>query len=387
MAPVWHAGAGLLVLATVGALGARPSPARGALRAHAPVLAGMAALVGWLVLSLAWARRPEIAGELVLAWMTSALMFAVVLATMRTEHAIRLLLLAFVASVALSALVGFAVRGTQTTALGLAGVVEEEGRLAGGLGDPNYLAASLVPALALTVGLAAGVRGAAARAAGAGVVLLLLAALVATESRGGFVALVATMAAALLLAHRRRRRLLALAGVLACVGSVVLAVSPTALERLTITDDSGNGRVGLSTAAWRIVEDHPALGVGLANFPVHSPFYVREPGSLEFVDLIAERGLPVHNTYLQLLAEAGPLGLLLFLAMVVACLCAAWRASRSFNRQGEPRLALLAHAVLVAAIGALTASVFLSNGSDVQLWLLLATGPALDGLARHRAPA
>ncbi len=41
----------------------------------------------------------------------------------------------------------------------------------------------------------------------------------------------------------------------------------------------------------------------------------------------------------------------------------------------------LASAVLVAQIGILSASVFLSNGYDMPLWLTLALGPMLVSVA------
>jgi hypothetical protein len=378
VAAAWHAGAAVLALAAIGAVGARRSEARAALRAHAPVLACALALVTWLTLSLAWARRPELAQDVLLAWLTSAVIMALVLAVGTEARTVRLLLTAFVLSVVASIAFGIVVSGGSLTGDSL---VVEEGRLTGGLGDPNYLAASVVPALVLAVGLAAGAtrRGALALAA-----VLLLGGLIATESRGGFVALVVAGAAALLLARRRRRRLLPVVGVLACLAALTFVAVPSAFEHLTRTDDAGNGRVGLTSVATKIAADHPAIGVGLANFPAHSPEYVREPGSLEYVDLIAERGLPVHNTYLQLLVETGPLGLLLFAALAAVCMRAAWVAARRFERLGYGDEAVLSLAALVAMIGALVASAFLSNGSDVQLWLVLAAGPAMAEVARRR---
>ena len=237
------------------------------------------------------------------------------------------------------------------------------------------------------MGLAAGVRGAFGRLACGCTLALLLTGLVATQSRSGFIGAATAMLAAVLLMPSGRGRVLRVVVLLVCVIGALLLTNPGAAKRLFNAEDQGNGRVGLAAVAWRMVEDHPATGVGLANFPVHSPDYVRDAGSLEFVDLIAERGLPVHNTYLQLLAETGPVGLALFLALCAACLRAAWRAAWTFERVGRPELAVLAWAVLVGGIGTLTVSAFLSNGSDVQLWLLLAAGPALAQIARRDVTA
>ena len=102
--------------------------------------------------------------------------------------------------------------------------------------------------------------------------------------------------------------------------------------------------------AWRITEDRPLTGVGLHNFTVHSPRYVRQPGRLDFVDLIAERPHAVHNTYLELLTETGVVGLGLFLAVVSASLGAAWKAARQFEHQGDEPSATLARGVAVSEI-------------------------------------
>jgi O-antigen ligase len=383
----WHAGAAGLALVALGAVVARREPARAALRAQAPVLILAAATVMWLALSLAWSRDPGIARDTLLAWVTSAVMLGVVLVAATGPRAVRLLLAAYVGGVALSVSTGLVVNELVPAAPTTDTLVEEEGRLRGGIGDPNYLAASIVPALALAIGLTAGVRSALGRGACLFVVALLIGGLVATESRGGFVALAVGVVVALLLLRRQRRRVVIATAVLACAGGVLLSATPGAWERLTNADDQGNGRVGLATVAVRMVEDHPALGVGLGNFPVHSPAYVREPGSMAFVDLIAERGLPVHNAYLQLVVEAGPVALLLFLLLCAACLRAALRAARRFEAAGMHDLATLSAAVLVAGSAALSASIFLSNASDVQLWLLLAAGPALDRLAPRTAIA
>jgi O-antigen ligase len=90
----------------------------------------------------------------------------------------------------------------------------------------------------------------------------------------------------------------------------------------------------------------------------------------------------VHNTYLQLLAETGVIGLGLFLALIGMCFVAALRAARAFQRAGSLALAALAQSVVIAQVGFLVSMFFLSIGTDLRLWLLLGLGPALAAIAR-----
>jgi O-antigen ligase len=104
------------------------------------------------------------------------------------------------------------------------------------------------------------------------------------------------------------------------------------------------------------------------------------------VTLLVDEPNFVHNTYLQLFAEGGIVALALFLAVVLSCLGAARRAAELFARSRARALEILARAVLVAMIGMLAAGMFLSAALDPRLWVLLALGPALLGVASSRVP-
>jgi O-antigen ligase len=118
---------------------------------------------------------------------------------------------------------------------------------------------------------------------------------------------------------------------------------------------------------------------------VRSSEFVREPGSLEFVDLIAEKRKEAHNAYLQALAETGLPGLIALLAVAGLALRSAWRAERRLAALGDATLSVVAHGIVLAIIGMLSALLFISYAHDLRLWLLFGLGAALTSSAAPRA--
>jgi O-antigen ligase len=347
------------------------------------VMLAIGVLLVWLTLSIAWASDRAPAWTEAKAWYTAAAGFFLVANAMASPRNVRMLVLAFVLGALVSIVVGLTGHGGLTTTANALDLATRQ-RFAGGQGDPNYLAAGLVAAIVLAAGLLPSIRDPIAKL-GLGVTIVGIAAgLAATESRGGLVGALAALVAALVLARRQRLQAAAF-GVcaIAAAGAFFLA-SPAALHRVTSYNAGGDGRAELWTVGWRMTGDHPVTGVGLAGFQTEAKHYVREPGSLQFVRLIVDQPHVAHNVYLQQLAETGIPGLVLLLAVIGGSLAAAARAARRFDALGEPSLATLARAVIIASIGFLTASLFISNSTDKRLWIILALGPALLG-ASHRA--
>jgi O-antigen ligase len=353
---------------------ARPDSRVGdVLRANRRVLVVLGLFLVWALVTILWAQDRARATKLMPSYIAVALIYVVVLSSLGTLRHIRLFALCFVLGVAASVGVGLAVGDGA-----LGGAFYEDGRLTAGMSDPNFLAVTIVTAIALVAGLLPSTRTLLGRWMLGGVlVMLLLAGLLATQSRGGLVAAFAAVLAMLWLARGRRLRLTGIIGVILVAGGLWLASNPTALERFTAQDKyGGSGRQDLWRLAWREFEEHPIRGVGLDNFAIAASPYLREPGALLGVKHI-ERGQEAHNLYLGLLAETGIVGLLLYLVIPFASLRAALAAGDRFATLGEHAAAALSRAVAVAIIAALVGAFFLPAAADKRIWVLLALGPAL----------
>jgi O-antigen ligase len=148
-----------------------------------------------------------------------------------------------------------------------------------------------------------------------------------TQSRGAFLGLTASMGLPLLALFRRSVVTWVIVG---CAAVVVAIVTPSAtwtrfagISKLTSTttlaeadpEGSAHERWEIQKAAWKIYVDHPIVGVGLGGYPAANAAYAPNLGPRD-----------THNTYLNLGAEVGTPGLVLWLSMVAATLTSARKA-------------------------------------------------------------
>lgn len=184
--------------------------------------------------------------------------------------------------------------------------------------NPNDLAAYCLLAfgVALSVCLSPDVQrlvrlGAAVAAA------LLIQIVLMTQSRGAFLGLLVGMGPAALRAVRTRPTRV-LAAIAAAI--LILLVTPnqvwqrlSGVTKLTSAstiveadpEHSAEQRFEIAKVGWRIFIDHPFAGVGLGAYRIANGKYAPELGQRD-----------THNTYLNLAAELGVPGLLIWCAMV-----------------------------------------------------------------------
>ena len=232
------------------------------------------------------------------------------------------------------------------------------------------------------------------RLAACGAAALGLVALIDTVSRGGMVGLLAVMVIGIACAGRGRRLLVATVAVLASlfvVGFYVSVASPDARQRILSFKEtgsggsSGSGRNDIWAVGWRMVQANPVTGVGVGNFPNSTVDYLFRPGILTRSKFIVDTPKVAHNTYLEILAEVGIVGLGLFLGLLAFLLSCALRAARAFRALGDQPMELLSRALVVAPAGMLAVDFFNSDQFSKFLWIQLALGPCLLALARQRS--
>ncbi len=363
----------------IGLLAGRRMRVRGAVAESYRLVALVVIFISWMLLSLAWAPVPGAVGTSLKQLLYGGFSVLLLLGAIVERRQARWLAAAFVAGATASVLWGAAKGGLSMPTGAASEVADSAGRFQGGAGDPNYLAAVLVPAIMLAGGLAVH-KAPVQRVLLALATVIIAIGLAATQSRGGLLAASVCAVVALVIWRERRALiagLIALAGVAA--GSYFL-LKPNAWTRI-LESNQGSGRVDIWTIAWRIVHAHPFVGVGFGQFPEVSIHYVLQPGALQYIGLIVENQIVVHNVYLALWVEGGIVALLLFLALVAASLASGWRATKSFDVQGDIEMSSLARSSVLALVGILAASFFLSDIVNAELWILLALGPVLAAIA------
>ncbi|MEO7197428.1 MAG: hypothetical protein ABIZ50_03055, partial [Solirubrobacterales bacterium] len=166
----------LLMIAALGVLPARRHFVAPILRRNGAILVGLACLAAWTTASIIWAGDTRAATAEVWNWYIAVGIFLLLTTTITSTQRLVALIIAFTAGAALAAIVGFFPVGDSSAQI--------DGRLSGGLGDPNYLAAALVPALALAIGLAVTTRRKGLRWGLWAAIGFLALSLLATGSRG-----------------------------------------------------------------------------------------------------------------------------------------------------------------------------------------------------------
>lgn len=257
-------------------------------------------------------------------------------------------------------------------AVGLIGFIGGSTRVSGPLGDPNDFAFFMVGALPLALVLRRSARRPFVWDLAA---VVIAGATVGTLSRGALAALVAMLVYAVVAGVIRARVVAAIVAAIVVLLAVVAVTDPGLIgNSLAQKGHVASQNVDERLIRWRVTAemtvDYPVLGIGPGGFKLNYDHYV-DPAS---ADILHQLDV-AHETYLEVSAELGLIGLAVFLAILWYGFAGARR--RSLLRGPQQALA---GGVCAGLIGTMVAAVFLTEQYYLPLWLLAACGAALDPL-------
>jgi probable O-glycosylation ligase (exosortase A-associated) len=250
--------------------------------------------------------------------------------------------------------------------------------------DANDLATFLVTAMPFGLYFLHNAQRRLARVLTAVALAVLTVAFVRTGSRGGFIALVA-MAGFIVVRYSAiplRRRV---AATVLVAGVVMATASDQYWEQMgTIMSDADynrtdeTGRMQIWSRGLDYMLQYPLLGVGPNNFPVAegrlSPFADRQQFG------VGVRWSAAHNAYIQVGAELGVIGLVLFVAVIASAFVALRRSGPRDRTSVSPtdRHTQLAQVLSASLIGYVVGAFFLSLAYSDMLYTLIALAVGLQ---------
>jgi O-antigen ligase len=256
--------------------------------------------------------------------------------------------------------------------------------------DANDFATLVVTAMPLGLYFVLGQRRLPVRAVAMAGLALLAVCLIRSGSRGGFLALLAVAAFVLLRvttipARSRFAGLVLILAVLSATASdqywsqMQTIVRPK--QDYNLTSDEGRLRV------WKRGLDYmaanPVFGVGANNFHVAE-------GTISPLAKLAERGIGVrwgaaHNSYLQVAAELGIPGFLLFVGLLWSAFASLRRVAPPGGRAPTDDVSRLAQTLMAALVGFAVGAFFLSLAYTDMLYMLVGMAMGLAKTVRWEA--
>lgn len=243
------------------------------------------------------------------------------------------------------------------------------------VGDPNYFTLSAVLCIPLAFALMQERRPRWLRPFAATCLILMILAVTVAASRGGFLGLLSAFLFVLWRSRQRARNFVILACLIVPL-SIVAPISPLArLISPTRSDaEAEDSRYVLWSAGLRMFQENWLTGVGVGNFKPLAPAY-QEPGKT--VKAIA------HNTYIQVSAELGIVGLALFVGVLAAGFRSLQRTAALALRLRSSLLYHSATGIQGGLIGYAVGAFFVSAEYQRLLWFMIFMSICLSQLTRQ----
>jgi putative inorganic carbon (HCO3(-)) transporter len=201
-----------------------------------------------------------------------------------------------------------------------------------------------------------------------------------TYSRGAYLGIAASLSifavmAGILLWPKVRRRWSVMAGMLVAGATALWLLAwqilgnPALIERLssifTLRGHSSNSfRMNVWTGVWQMIQDNWVLGIGVGNGAFRKMYSLYMVSGYE--------ALGAYNIFLEVMAELGIIGLIVFLILLAVAIRINWLTFR----RGDAAARWMSGAIVAALVGTsvmgLFDTVFYRPAVQLQFWLLLA---------------
>jgi O-antigen ligase len=343
-------------------------------------------LTVWVALSVPGALNQGIAFELFRGFVEIVVMSLVLAGSVRSLRDVeRLMLVYFAATVVYAAVMLSRYQlGADSWRLGRLYTVGNTGTY-----DANDFATLIVTAMPLGLYFVLARRRLLVRGLATAGLAVLAVGQIRSGSRGGFLALLVVAAFVLLrfTTVPARARVAGLVLILAVVFTAASDQYWTQMQtilnpRADYNTTADQGRLKIWERGLTYMATHPLLGVGAGNFQVAE-------GTISPLARLQERGIGVlwgaaHNSFVQVGAELGIPGLLLFVGLIASAFASLRRVGRNALRSGPSAMGAsrLAQSLTAALIGFVVGGFFLSLAFSDMLYALVGLTLALEKTMR-----
>jgi O-antigen ligase len=187
-----------------------------------------------------------------------------------------------------------------------------------------------------------------------------------TNSRGSQLAL-AGQIVALLLTSKRKIKMLIVIGIISIIGFNILPEEQKARFVESGEDETSIQRFLYWKHGWKMIKDHPFLGVGYYNFMAYYSRYHSD--DLILPNLVMAQ-LP-HNIFIQVGTDTGFSGIFVFLALIVGSFTNMYKLGREAEITGDFFVSSLTKGMNLSLLGYIIAGQFVTIAYYPYFWIHL----------------
>jgi O-antigen ligase len=155
------------------------------------------------------------------------------------------------------------------------------------------------------------------------------------------------------------------------------------IERAKTITDLNDPAITARLDTWKtgieMMVDEPLRGIGLGVFKYEYVTRAIVSGEVE-----TKAALFAHNAYIQIGAETGVIGLLIFILILAFSWFDLRSAERNFENNQESNLSCLALSIRIGLLGYMVSAMFLTQAFLTMLWIILPMAVVLKHFSMER---